>query len=402
MQNIKSGFPILGTTVNKKPLVYLDSAATTQKPQVVIDSIANTYESANSNIHRGIHYLSNVATRAHEAARDKVAKFINAREPKEILFTRGTTESINLVAQCFTEKYCDKGDEIIVTMMEHHSNIVPWQMACERHDLTLKVAPINEKGELIVEELYKLFTKKTKILSLAHVSNVMGTINPIKDIIAEAHRNGIKVLVDGAQAIAHMSVDVQDLGADFYAFSGHKLYAPNGIGVLYGRHEILDSMPPYHGGGEMIETVSFKGTTYNVLPYKYEAGTPDYVGSVALGVAIDYLSEIGMGNIVAHEKEIMQYATQKMKKIKDMRIIGEAEQKSGAISFLVGKHHPVDIGMLLDKQGIAIRTGHHCAQPLIEWFNISGTARVSFGVYTTKGDIDKFINALNVAIEILG
>ncbi len=401
VNKIREDFPILRSLIYNKPLVYLDSAATTQKPNVVLESIKYVYENTNSNIHRGVHHLSNVATLAHEEARGKVAKFIGAKSCKEILFTRGTTEAVNLVANCFTECYCKEGDEIILTTMEHHSNIVPWQMMAERHKLQLRIAPIDEKGDLILDEMFALINERTKLIAVAHVSNVLGTVNPVKDIIAKAHKHGVMVLVDGAQAIAHTPVDVCDLDADFYVFSGHKVYAPNGIGVLYGKENILNVLPPYQGGGEMIGTVTFEKTTYNELPYKYEAGTPDYVGSVALGVALDYLSNIGMDKIAEHENELMEYATAELLKIPEVRIIGNANKKSGALSFVVGKIHPMDIGALLDKQGVAIRTGHHCAQPLIDHLGINGTARISFGIYTTKEDIDAFIKALNVTLGIL-
>lgn len=401
IENIRKDFPILTREVYGKPLVYFDNGATTQKPQCVIDRIVNSYTSENSNIHRGVHYLSGVATEAHEAARQRVADFIGARSKDEILFTRGTTESINLVARTLADQICHEGDEILISTMEHHSNIVPWQMACERTGAVLRVAPINEHGELIIDEFKALLNNRTKIVSIAHVSNVLGTVNPIADIIRLAHEVGAKVLIDGAQAIAHIPVNVVDLDADFYAFSGHKVYAPNGIGVLYGKRELLDSMPPFMGGGEMIETVRFEKTTYNKLPYKYEAGTPDYVGSCALATALDYISAIGMKEIADYEHELLSYATEKIKEIEGIRIIGEAKDKSGVLSFVVDGVHPYDIGMMLDKLGIAIRTGHHCAEPLIDHYGIPGTARASFAFYNTKAEIDYFISSLKRVLMIL-
>ncbi len=401
IENIRKDFPILAREVYGKPLVYFDNGATTQKPQCVIDRIVNSYTSENSNIHRGVHYLSGVATEAHEAARQRVADFIGARSKDEILFTRGTTESINLVARTLADQICHEGDEILISTMEHHSNIVPWQMACERTGAVLRVAPINEHGELILSEFEALLNERTKIVSVAHVSNVLGTVNPVAEIIRIAHKYGAKVLIDGAQAIAHIPVNVVELDADFYAFSGHKVYAPNGIGVLYGKREILDAMPPFMGGGEMIETVRFEKTTYNKLPYKYEAGTPDYVGSCALATALDYISAIGMKEIADYEHELLSYATEKIKEIEGVRIIGEAKEKSGVLSFIVDGVHPYDIGMMLDKLGIAIRTGHHCAEPLIDHYGIPGTARASFAFYNTKAEIDYFISSLKRVLMIL-
>ena len=401
IESIRKDFPILERDIYGKPLVYFDNGATTQKPQCVLDRIMRSYTSENSNIHRGVHYLSGVATEAHEAARQRVADFIGADSKDEILFTRGTTESINLVARTLADQICGKGDEIVVTTMEHHSNIVPWQMACERTGAVLRVAPINERGELILSEFEALLNERTKIVSIAHVSNVLGTVNPVAEIIRMAHKYGAKVLIDGAQAIAHIPVNVVDLDADFYAFSGHKVYAPNGIGVLYGKREILDAMPPFMGGGEMIETVRFEKTTYNKLPYKYEAGTPDYVGSCALATALDYISAIGMKEIADYEHHLLNYATQKIKEIEGVRIIGEAKEKSGVLSFVVDGVHPYDIGMMLDKLGIAIRTGHHCAEPLVDWYGIPGTARASFAFYNTKEEIDYFISSLKRVLMIL-
>lgn len=401
IESIRKDFPILERDIYGKPLVYFDNGATTQKPQCVLDRIMRSYTSENSNIHRGVHYLSGVATEAHEAARQRVADFIGADSKDEILFTRGTTESINLVARTLADQICRKGDEIVVSTMEHHSNIVPWQMACERTGAVLRVAPINERGELILSEFEALLNEHTKIVSVAHVSNVLGTVNPVAEIIRMAHKYGAKVLIDGAQAIAHIPVNVVDLDADFYAFSGHKVYAPNGIGVLYGKREILDAMPPFMGGGEMIETVRFEKTTYNKLPYKYEAGTPDYVGSCALATALDYISAIGMKEIADYEHELLAYATEKIKEIEGVRIIGEAKKKSGVLSFVVDGVHPYDIGMMLDKLGIAIRTGHHCAEPLIDFYGIPGTARASFAFYNTTAEIDYFISSLKRVLMIL-
>ena len=401
IESIRKEFPILAREVHGKPLVYFDNGATTQKPQCVLDRIMRSYTLENSNIHRGVHYLSGVATEAHEAARQRVADFIGARSKDEILFTRGTTESVNLVARTLADQICHEGDEIVVTTMEHHSNIVPWQMACERTGAVLRVAPINEHGELILSEFEALLSERTKIVSVAHVSNVLGTVNPVAEIIRIAHKYGAKVLIDGAQAIAHIPVNVVELDADFYAFSGHKVYAPNGIGVLYGKREILDAMPPFMGGGEMIETVRFEKTTYNKLPYKYEAGTPDYVGSCALATALDYISAIGMKEIADYEHELLAYATEKIKEIEGIRIIGEAKEKSGVLSFVVDGVHPYDIGMMLDKLGIAIRTGHHCAEPLVDWYGIPGTARASFSFYNTKAEIDYFISSLKRVLMIL-
>lgn len=400
-ESIRKDFPILERDIYGKPLVYFDNGATTQKPQCVLDRIMRSYTSENSNIHRGVHYLSGVATEAHEVARQRVADFIGASSKDEILFTRGTTESINLVARTLADQICGKGDEIVVTTMEHHSNIVPWQMACDRTGAVLRVAPINERGELILSEFEALLNERTKIVSVAHVSNVLGTVNPVAEIIRMAHKYGAKVLIDGAQAIAHIPVNVVELDADFYAFSGHKVYAPNGIGVLYGKREILDAMPPFMGGGEMIETVRFEKTTYNKLPYKYEAGTPDYVGSCALATALDYISAIGMKEIADYEHELLAYATEKIKEIEGVRIIGEAKEKSGVLSFVVDGVHPYDIGMMLDKLGIAIRTGHHCAEPLVDWYGIPGTARASFAFYNTTAEIDYFISSLKRVLMIL-
>ncbi len=398
---IRADFPILSEKVYGKPLVYFDNAATTQKPLCVLNKITEVYTTQNANIHRGVHYLSQKATMAHENARQTVADFLGARSSKEIVFTRGTTESINLVATAFTERFCESGDEIVFTQMEHHANIVPWQMAAQRAGLILRVAPINERGELILEELDKLLTAKTKLLTLAHISNVLGTINPVKEIIKMAHKKGIRVLIDGAQAVAHSGVNVVDLDADFYVFSGHKIYGPTGIGVLYGKSELLEELPPYQGGGEMILNVTYENTTYNELPYKFEAGTPDYVGSVALATALDYVTNIGVERIASYENELLKYATSKLMEIPDMRIVGTAAHKCSVISFVIAGIHPFDLGTLLDKTGVAVRTGNHCAQPLIDLLEVPGTVRISFAFYNTREEIDYFIAQLKRCIAIL-
>ncbi len=401
IDKIRADFPILSEKIYGKPLIYLDNAATTQKPQRVLDKIVEIYATQNANIHRGVHYLSQKATLAHEEARKTIARFIGAADPNDIVFTRGTTESINLLATVFTERFCTQGDEIIITQMEHHANIVPWQMAAQRHQLQLRIAPIDEKGELQLDALEKLFSKKTKLLAVAHVSNVLGTINPIAEIVAMAHAHGVPVLVDGAQAVAHLPVDVAALDADFYAFSGHKIYGPTGIGVLYGKTALLDALPPYQGGGEMIQNVTFEKTTYNTLPYKFEAGTPDFVGSVALAEALNYIDNIGKERIFEHEEALLHYAKQRLREIPQMRIFGTSNQKSGVISFLVGSVHPYDLGMLLDKTGVAVRTGHHCAQPLIDLLGIPGTVRASLAMYNTTHEIDQFVEQLQRCLKIL-
>ena len=401
IDNIRNDFPILAERIYGKPLVYLDNAATTQKPRCVLDKITTTYATQNANIHRGIHYLSQKATLAHEAARQTIATFIGARSTNEIVFTRGTTESINLLASIFTDRFCQPDDEIVITQMEHHSNIVPWQMAAERHRLHLRVAPIDERGELRLDELEKLLNHRTRLVAVAHISNVLGTVNPVKRIIEMAHAHGAKVLIDGAQAVAHLPVDVSDLDADFYAFSGHKIYGPTGIGVLYGKEALLDTLPPYQGGGEMIQNVTFEKTTYNELPYKFEAGTPDFVGSVALAEALNYMDNIGREAIFAHEDHLLRYAEQRLREIPKMRIFGNAADKNSVISFLVGNVHPYDLGMLLDKTGVAVRTGHHCAQPLIDLLGIPGTVRASFALYNTTDEIDYFVEQLQRCLTIL-
>lgn len=388
IQKIREDFPILDREVYGKPLIYLDNGATTQKPRQVVEAITDEYYSVNANVHRGVHFLSQQATELHEASRETVRRFINARSSNEIVFTRGTTESINLLASSFAGSQMKEGDEVIVSVMEHHSNIVPWQLQAARKGIVLKVIPMNDRGELLLDEYEKLFSERTKLVSFAHVSNVLGTVNPAKEMIATAHAHGVPVLIDGAQSVPHMKVDVQDLDADFFAFSGHKIYGPTGVGVLYGKEEWLDKLPPYQGGGEMIQSVSFEKTTFNELPFKFEAGTPDYIGTTALAKALDYVSAIGMENIAAHEHELTLYAMQRLKEINGMRIFGEAEHKSSVISFLVGNIHHLDMGTLLDRLGIAVRTGHHCAQPLMIRMGIEGTVRASFGLYNTKEEID--------------
>ena len=391
IEKIREDFPILSRTVYNKPLVYLDNGATTQKARCVVESITDEYYSVNSNVHRGVHFLSQQATNLHEASRETVRRFINARSTSEIVFTRGTTESINLVAATFADSQMKEGDEVIVSVMEHHSNIVSWQLQAARKGIVLKVIPMNDRGELLIDEYEKLFSSRTRIVSVAHVSNVLGTVNPVKEIIKIAHAHGVPVLVDGAQSIPHLPVDVQDLDADFFVFSGHKVYGPTGIGVLYGKENWLDRLPPYQGGGEMIKNVSFEKTTFNELPFKFEAGTPDYIGSTALAKALDYVSAIGMDNIAAYEHELTDYAIARMKEIEGMRIFGEAEQRGGVISFLVGNIHHLDMGTLLDRLGIAVRTGHHCAEPLMRRLGIEGTVRASFGLYNTKTEVDALV-----------
>lgn len=399
--NIRADFPILSEKIYNKDLIYFDNGATTQKPRAVVEKIEEGYYHLNANIHRGVHYLSQKATEAHEAARITVAEFLKAEKHEEIIFTRGTTEAINLVATSFGEAFCKAGDEVVVSVMEHHSNIVPWQMLCERKGMTLRVIPINEKGELDLEAFKSLLNERTKIVSIAHVSNVLGTINPVAEVIRIAHQNNVPVLVDGAQSVPHIPVNVVELDADFYVFSGHKIYGPTGIGALYGKEKWLNAMPPYQGGGEMIATVTFEKTTYNELPFKFEAGTPDYIGSTALAEALRYVQAIGMDKIAAHEHDLLVYGTERLMEIEGMRIIGTADQKSSVISFLVGTIHPYDIGMLLDKLGIAVRTGHHCAQPLIDSLGIPGTVRASFAFYNTREEIDVFVTALKRVVTML-
>jgi cysteine desulfurase/selenocysteine lyase len=388
IEEVRADFPILERQVYGRPLVYLDNGATTQKPRVVVDAIVDEYYSVNANVHRGVHFLSQQATVLHEASRETVRRFLNARSINEIVFTRGTTESINLLATTFAESQMRAGDEVIVSVMEHHSNIVPWQLQADRLGIVLRVIPMNDRGELLLDEYERLFTERTRLVSVAHVSNVLGTVNPVADIIRTAHRHGVPVLVDGAQSVPHTPVDVQALDADFYAFSGHKVYGPTGVGVLYGKEEWLEKLPPYQGGGEMISHVSFEHTTYNELPFKFEAGTPDYIGTTSLAKALDYVTALGMDQIAAHEHDLTQYAMERLSAIPGMRIFGEAEQKSSVISFLVGDIHHLDLGTLLDRLGIAVRTGHHCAEPLMHRLGIEGTVRASFGLYNTRKEVD--------------
>ncbi len=394
VESIRRDFPILGREVYGKPLVYLDNAATTQKPQCVIDSISDAYRNVNANVHRGIHFLSQEATDMLEAARENVRSFIGAGSTEEIIFTRGTTESMNLLASSFAAAFLKEGDEVLISGMEHHSNIVPWQIQAQRYGFTIKVIPVTDLGELDLDAFEKLIGPKVKLVSITHVSNVLGSVSPISTIVDKAHSHGIPVAVDGAQSVPHISVNVKELGADFYAFSGHKIYGPTGIGVLYGRKELLEKMPPYQGGGEMIRKVTFQGTTYNDLPYKFEAGTPDYVGSIALGVALDYVRGIGMEQIAAYESELCSYALKRLADIPGMRFIGNSPYRSGVISFLVGQIHPSDMGTLLDRLGIAVRTGHHCAEPLMDRFGIPGTVRASFSFYNTRSEIDTLFEGI--------
>lgn len=401
VEKIRADFPILSTEVYGKPLIYFDNGATTQKPRCVLDRIMHAYECENGNIHRGVHYLSEIATDRHEKARARVARFIGAEDSAEIVFTRGTTESINLVSRTLPDVICHPGDEILVTGMEHHSNIVPWQIACERLGLRLKVIPVLDNGELDYQAFDNLLTSKTKIVACTAVSNVLGTVNNIETIISAAHSVGAVVLIDCAQAIAHTHIDVKAINADFIAFSGHKVYAPNGIGVLWGRRELLEKMPPFMGGGEMIDRVTFEKTTYNKLPYKFEAGTPDYIGSLALAEAFDYIERIGFDDIIEYEHRLLDYAISQISTVEGVRQIGTAAHRSGVLSFVVDGVHPYDIGTMLDKLGIAVRTGHHCAEPLIDRFSVPGTVRASFAMYNTLSEIDTFIEGLNKVLTIL-
>jgi cysteine desulfurase/selenocysteine lyase len=400
LARIRRDFPVLEQKIHGKPLVYLDNAATTQKPRSVIDALVHYYTHDNSNVHRGVHTLSMRATDAYEAARKKVASFVNAADPAEIVFVRGTTEGINLVACSFTRCCIEAGDEVLITAMEHHSNIVPWQILCNDKGARLRVAPMNQKGELLLDEVEKLITSKTRIVAVVYVSNSLGTINPIEDIIALAHSKKIPVLIDGAQATPHMTVDVQRLGCDFFAFSGHKMYGPTGVGVLYGRRELLEKMPPYQGGGDMIASVTFDKTTYNTLPYKFEAGTPHVAGVVGLGAAIDYIEAIGLPAIAAHERDLVEYATRKLSSIPDIRLIGTAARKTGVVSFVLEGVHPHDVGTILDREGIAIRTGHHCTQPVMDFFGLPATSRASFGLYNTREEIDALVAAIDKVKEV--
>lgn len=400
VNKIREDFPILGREIYGKPLVYFDNGATTQKPRVVVEAMDNEYYNVNANVHRGVHFLSQQATEMHEQARETVRRFINARSTTEIVFTRGTTESINLVATTFGDAFLKEGDEVIVSEMEHHSNIVSWQLIQARKGIRLRVIPITDEGELRMDEYEKLFNERTRIVSVAHVSNVLGTVNPVKEIVRIAHEHGVPVLVDGAQSTPHFAVDVQDLDCDFFAFSGHKIYGPTGIGVLYGKEEWLDRLPPYMGGGEMIQNVSFEKTTFNELPYKFEAGTPDYVASTGLARALDYVSAIGMDQIYEHEQALTRYAMEQMATIDGMRFIGTPKHKDAVISFLVGHIHHLDMGTLLDRLGIAVRTGHHCAEPLMHRMGIEGTVRASFGLYNTFEEIDALVNGIRRVVRM--
>jgi cysteine desulfurase/selenocysteine lyase len=400
VERIREGFPILRTKVHGHPLVYLDNAATSQKPREVIDALVRYYEGENANIHRGVHYLSQIATEEFEKARETVRTFVNAARASEIIFTRGTTEALNLVAQTYGKTNVGAGDEVLITAMEHHSNIVPWQMLCAEKGAKLRVAPINDEGELLLAEYEKLLSAKTKVVAVGHVSNALGTINPVKQMIAAAHAKGAVVVVDGAQAVPHLKVDVQDLDADFYAFSGHKMYGPTGIGVLYGKQALLEAMPPYQGGGDMISSVTFEKTTYNKVPHKFEAGTPDMAGVAGLMAAIDYMNGIGIEKIAAHEHELLEYATEVIGAIEGVRLIGTAREKAGVLSFVLDEVHPHDIGTILDQQGIAVRTGHHCAQPVMERFSIPATVRASFAMYNTKGEVDALALGIRKVREV--
>ncbi len=400
VREIREQFPALRRLVYNKNLIYFDNGATSQKPQVVLDAINKYYSKDNANIHRGVHYMSQKATTEFEEARKIVQRYINARKSEEIIFTKGTTDGINLVANSFGS-LLKEGDEILITAMEHHSNIVPWQMLCERKNLKLKVAPINKKGELIEDEFDKLLSKNTKLVAVTHISNTLGTINPVKELAEKAHAIGAKILVDGAQSIQHKKIDVRDLNCDFFVFSGHKVFGPTGIGVLYGKEDLLDRMPPYQGGGDMIERVTFERTTYNELPFKFEAGTPHIAGGICLGEAIKFLTTLDIKAIEKHEKELADYAQDMLDTFESMRIIGEAKNKTSVVSFVVDGIHPFDIGTLLDKQGIAVRTGHHCTQPLMDFYKIPGTVRASFAFYNTREEIDTFITAVDKSITLL-
>lgn len=402
VQRIREDFPVLRRMVNNKPLVYLDNAATSQKPQCVIDALVDYYQYYNSNIHRGVHTLSQTATTAYEAARQKVQRFIHAKHEHEVIFVRNTTEAINLVARCYGGSNIGAGDEIVITAMEHHSNIVPWQMLCEAKGATLKVVPISDEGEVLLDEYQALLSEKTKLVSFVHVSNALGTINPVKEMIQAAHEYGIPVLVDGAQAAAHTRIDVQDLDADFYALSGHKMFAPTGIGVLYGKEKLLNAMPPFLGGGDMISSVSFEKTIYNDLPNKFEAGTPNIADTIALGTAIDYIEAIGFESIHAYEDELLRYGTEALSSINGLTLVGTAKEKASVLSFNIAGIHPHDVGTIVDQEGVAVRTGHHCAEPLMKRMKVTATARASLAMYNTKEEIDTLVNALHKVIRVFG
>ena len=402
IEAIRRDFPILNLKVHGRQLVYLDNAATTQKPQVVLDAIQRYYTEQNSNVHRGVHYLSQLATREYEGARVKIQRFINAAESHEVIFTHGATEGINLIASSYGRKFVHEGDEVIISAMEHHSNIVPWQMLCEQVGAKLRIIPINEKGELLIDDLEAMINARTRLIALVHLSNALGTINPVKRVIDIAHSHDVPVLLDGAQATSHLKIDVQDLDCDFYVFSGHKVCGPTGIGVLYGKSQWLESMPPFMGGGDMISSVSFEKTTYNSLPYKFEAGTPNIEGAIGLGVALDYLTGIGIDRIAAYENELLDYATEVIGSIPEVKLIGTAREKSSVLSFTLENIHPHDIGTILDQEGIAIRAGHHCAQPVMKFFNVPATARASFSFYNTKQEIDTLAEGIQRVIEVFG
>lgn len=402
VESCRFHFPLLRRQVNGKPLVYLDNAATSQKPQVVIDALMRYYYEENSNIHRGVHYLSERATESYEAARAKVQGFIHARSTKEVIFVRSTTEAINLVAYSFGRLKIQRGDEVVISAMEHHSNIVPWQLLCEEKGAKLRVIPMNDAGELLLDEYEKLLTERTRIVAIAQISNALGTINPVREMIGTAHARGIPVLVDGAQAVPHMKVDVQQLDCDFYAFSSHKMFGPTGVGILYGKQELLEAMPPYQGGGDMIKSVTFEKTIFNDLPFKFEAGTPNIAGGIGLGAAVDYMNGMDMNAVMAYEHELLEYATAKLLEIPGLRIIGTAKAKASVISFVLEGVHPHDIGTILDYEGVAIRTGHHCAQPVMQRFGVPATARASFAFYNTKDEVDVLVRAVRKVKEVLG
>ncbi len=402
VESIRKDFPLLSRKVHGKPLVYFDNGATSQKPQAVVDALNRYYTEENSNIHRGVHYLSELATSLYEEARKKLRRFVNARRLEEIIFVRGTTEAINLVAQSYGRKFLGAGDEIIVSAMEHHSNIVPWQMLCEQIGARLRVIPINHDGELLLDEFRRLLNDRTKFVSVTHVSNALGTVTPVKEIVRLAHEKGLPVLLDGAQAVPHLPVDVQEIGCDFYAFSGHKMFGPTGVGVLYGRAELLEKMPPYQGGGDMISLVTFEKTHYNVLPYKFEAGTPHIAGGIGLGSAVDYLAGLDWDQVAAHERDLLEYATQAITKIDGLRIIGTAQEKAGVISFVLDHVHAHDVGTILDQEGVAVRAGHHCAMPVMQRFGVPATTRASFAFYNTRAEIDIMVGALHRVLKVFG
>ena len=402
VESIRKDFPLLARKVHGKPLVYFDNGATSQKPQAVIDALNRYYKEENSNIHRGVHYLSELATSLYEEARKKLRRFVNARRLEEIIFVRGTTEAINLVAQSYGRKFLGAGDEIIVSAMEHHSNIVPWQMLCEQVGARLRVIPINHDGELVLDEFRRLLNQRTKFVSITHVSNALGTVVPVKEVIKLAHAIGVPVLLDGAQAVPHLPVDVQEIDCDFYAFSGHKMFGPTGVGVLYGRAELLDKMPPYQGGGDMISLVTFEKTHYNVLPYKFEAGTPHIAGGIGLGAAVDYLAGLNWDQVAAHERDLLEYATQAITKIDGLRIIGTAKEKAGVISFVLDHVHAHDVGTILDQEGVAVRAGHHCAMPVMQRFGVPATTRASFAFYNDRAEIDVLVGALHRVLKVFG